>query len=194
MATAFPEPAKAWRWSQGGPRRIVHHSTVRRMAALGRARFTEADVRAAGGAGNFTRPEHPEFSVKVLLERQGMVPCRGLLQLIRMRNPRRPWPTSHRQRASTDRSRIRSCLHRARMLIVIVLVRDHDPPVQEHAHPGRKVARRSRRSRDPPRPSIPTCTRVRSSSMVFSTSGCFGGSWPVKRADVNFAESQADRF
>ncbi len=37
------------------------------------ARFTEEDVRAAVGVGNFTKPEHTEFLVNVLLERQRII-------------------------------------------------------------------------------------------------------------------------
>ncbi|HEX2671489.1 MAG TPA: hypothetical protein VHM25_11485 [Polyangiaceae bacterium] len=45
------------------------------------ARFTEQDVRAAVGAGNFTNPAHTEFLVRVLLARQQRVLSRYFSKL-----------------------------------------------------------------------------------------------------------------
>ena len=45
------------------------------------ARFTEQDIRAAVGAGNFTDPAHTEFLVRVLLARQRLVLSRYFSKL-----------------------------------------------------------------------------------------------------------------
>jgi len=61
------------------------------------ARASRKLTNAPPAVPAISRGPSTKFLVKVLLERQRIVPCRALLQLIRMRSPRRPWPTSHRR-------------------------------------------------------------------------------------------------